>query len=124
MDIWVVGTLSQLFRILKKTQGRNKVVTGKTPFFVIGSFCTFHSICIKIGFSNVTPSILVFSAAKRCFNFSEKVFAFQKICVKTRVLKTFKISSDCHIKTYRSFKWSAILKIPSTDFWKNLCSFC
>ena len=26
------------------------VVTDKTPFFVIGSFCTHHSICLNIGF--------------------------------------------------------------------------
>ena len=29
-------------------------------------------------------------------------------------MKTFKISSDCHIKIYRSIKQMAILKIPST----------
>ena len=42
MDIWVVGTLNQLFvrgscneiKILKE----HKVVIGKTPFFVIDSF--------------------------------------------------------------------------------------
>ena len=31
-------------------QKKNKVVTGKTPFFVIGPFCTPHSICLNIGF--------------------------------------------------------------------------
>ena len=29
---------------------KNKVVTGKTPFFVIGPFCSRHSICLNIGF--------------------------------------------------------------------------
>ena len=29
-----------------------------------------------------------------------------------KVLKLFKISSDCHIKACRSLKWRAILKIP------------
>ena len=29
---------------------KNKVVTGKTPLFVIGPFCSRHSICLNIGF--------------------------------------------------------------------------
>ena len=36
--------------------------------------------------------------------------------VKVKVLKTFKISSDCPIKTYQSFKRRVILKIPSISF--------
>ena len=38
MDIWIVGTSNQLFKeVLKFKQyfDRNKVVTGKTPFFVV-----------------------------------------------------------------------------------------
>ena len=53
MGIWVVGTLNQLFiRVLKLKQifQKNKVVTGKTPLFVIVPFCTHHSIFLKIGF--------------------------------------------------------------------------
>ena len=51
MEIWVVGTLNQLF-IKKKKQSfpKNKVVTGKTPFFAIGQFGTHHSICLNMGF--------------------------------------------------------------------------
>ena len=52
----------------------------------------------------------------RYSNFLEKVFVFQKIFFKVKVLKTFKISSDCYIKTCRSFKWKAILKFSSTAF--------
>ena len=37
MDIWVIGK-------------KNKVVTGKSQFFVKGLFCTPHSICLNIGF--------------------------------------------------------------------------
>ena len=33
MGIWVAGTSKQNFQ-------KNKVVPGKTPFFVIGPFCT------------------------------------------------------------------------------------
>ena len=53
-DIWVVGTLNQLFKKevlkLKQNPQKNKVVTGKTPFFVIGPFGGHHSICLSIGF--------------------------------------------------------------------------
>ena len=44
MDIWVDGTSNQ--QIFQK----NKVVTAKTPFSVVGPFCTSHSICFNIGF--------------------------------------------------------------------------
>ena len=54
MYIGVVGTLNQLFirgsYAEKKIFEKNKVVTCKTPFFVIGLFCTHHSICLNIGF--------------------------------------------------------------------------
>ena len=51
MGIWVVGTLNQLFIRGTETKFlKNKVVTGKTPFFVIGPFCTHHSICLNISF--------------------------------------------------------------------------
>ena len=53
MNIWEVGTSNQyLHEVLKLKQNfrKNKVVTYKTLFFVIGSFCTHHSICFKIGF--------------------------------------------------------------------------
>ena len=29
---------------------KKKVITGKTPLFVIGPFCSRHSICLNIGF--------------------------------------------------------------------------
>ena len=53
MDICVVGTSKQLFmRVLKLKQNfqKKKVVTGKTPFFVIGPFFTHYFICLNIGF--------------------------------------------------------------------------
>ena len=52
MNIWVVGTANQLFyEVLKLRQNfrKTKLVTVKTWFFVIGSFCTPHSICLTIG---------------------------------------------------------------------------
>ena len=53
MGIELVGTSNELFiRGIKLKQNfrKNKVVTGKTPLFVIGLSCTPHSICLKIGF--------------------------------------------------------------------------
>ena len=54
--IWAFGSLvhqiNSLQEVLKLKQNfqKNKVVTGKTPFFVIGPFCSHHSICLNIGF--------------------------------------------------------------------------
>ena len=47
-DIWVVDTLDQLFirgSYTEKNFQKNKGVSGKTPFFVKGQFCTTHFIC-------------------------------------------------------------------------------
>ena len=59
-------------------------------------------------------SILVVSTKKRYSSFLKKIFLFQKICFKVKVLKTFESITDCHIKTCRSLKRRAVLKIPST----------
>ena len=51
--IWVVAATNQLFKeVLKLKQNfrKNKVVTGKTPLFVIGPLCSHHFICLNIGF--------------------------------------------------------------------------
>ena len=54
--IWTFGLLvhkiNSIKEVLKLKQifQQNKVVTGKTPLFVIGPFCSRHSICLKIGF--------------------------------------------------------------------------
>ena len=56
-------SVSLYFKVFLK----NKLATGNTPFFVIGSFRTHHSICLNIGFymavlypnnvfSNLVPS--------------------------------------------------------------------
>ena len=75
-------------------------------------------------YGNNAFSILVISTKKQYSSFQKRVWVFQKICFKIEVLKTIKISSDCHTKTCRSLKRRAILKITSTAFQKNLCSFC
>ena len=56
MGIWVVGTSNQLFvkgiaKIkLKPNFQKNEIVTGKTPFFMMGTFCSHFCICPNIGF--------------------------------------------------------------------------
>ena len=57
-------------------------------------------------------SILALSTKNWCSSFLKSVCLFQKIYFKVEVLKSFKISSDCHIKSCQSLKWRAILKIP------------
>ena len=54
MDTLVTGTLNQLFIRGSSTQfffliQKNKVVSGKALLFVIGPFCTPHSICVNMG---------------------------------------------------------------------------
>ena len=46
MGIWDVSEALELKQYFQK----NKVVTGKYPFFVTGSFCSHHFICLSIGF--------------------------------------------------------------------------
>ena len=53
MDIWIIRTLNQLFIRGSSTENifsKNKAISGKTPLFVIGLFCSLHSICLNIGF--------------------------------------------------------------------------
>ena len=48
MDILLVDTSNELFikgSQVKTKFSKKKVVTGKTPFFVIIPFCTLHTIC-------------------------------------------------------------------------------
>ena len=56
MDIWVIGSLNQLFsrgfysRIkFSKRKQKQQLVRGKNPLFVISPFGTPCSICLNIG---------------------------------------------------------------------------
>ena len=66
-------------------------------------------------YGNDAFSILVLSTKKRYSSFLKKVFVFQKICFKVKVLKTFKIFTDCHIKACRLSNGGL--------FWKSLVPF-
>ena len=53
MYIWATGILNQLFKEILKLKlnfQKSEVVGGKRPFFVMGPFCTPHSICLNNGF--------------------------------------------------------------------------
>ena len=46
----LVHQINPLEEVLKLKQNfpKNKVANGKTPFFVIGPFCTHHFICLTL----------------------------------------------------------------------------
>ena len=54
--IWTFGSLihqiNSIYEVLKleKIFQKNNVATGKTPLFVIGPFCSDHSVWLNIGF--------------------------------------------------------------------------
>ena len=130
MDIWVVSTTNQIFRRGSHTEtkfSKNKVVTDRTllqVYFVLPILLVLTMASDKaILFENVALSILIYLTKKQYSSFLIKVFFFQKIYFKVKLLKTFKISCGCHIKTCRSHNWRAVSKIPSTIFQKNPCSF-
>ena len=53
IDIWVTGTLNQLFTrvfILELNFQENNVVRDKTAFFLISPICTPYTLCLNIGF--------------------------------------------------------------------------
>ena len=49
---WLLYQINSLCELLKLKQKfrKNKIVTGKTPLFVIDLFCTPHSTCLNVGF--------------------------------------------------------------------------
>ena len=116
---WVVGTTNHLFRFLNRHKifKKNKVVTGKTLFFVIGPFCSHHFTCLNIGFwyDSFEWKWYFFNLSafneKTVLQFFEKGFRFPE-----NLFQTFNVFTDCHIKTCRYLKPSAILKIPSAVF--------
>ena len=46
---YIKSTLYKEVLKLKENFQKNKVVTCKTPFFVVGPFCTNHSVCLNVG---------------------------------------------------------------------------
>ena len=107
-----------------------KKITGKTTrFFVIFHFLLPILFVLTLTsdravlYGIVALSISVLSTKKWSSGFVNGICVFQKICFKVKVLKMFKISSDCHIKTCQSVKRRASLKVLISVFQKNLCFF-
>ena len=129
MDIQMVGTSNQLYIRGSSTETKfskkeSTELLAKLHFVLPILFVLTLASDRAVLYGNVMLSVLVLSTKKQYSSFLKRVCVFQKIYFKVKVLKSFKISSDCHIKACRSLKWRAILKIPSTIFQKNLCSFC
>ena len=55
LDGWYIkSTIYERFLHCSKIFKKKKVVNGKIQFFVIGLFCTSYSICLNIGFWQVS----------------------------------------------------------------------
>ena len=115
IDIWVVGTSNQLFiEVLKLKQNFRKkkeqlLANLRYLHFVLPIlFVLTLASDSAVLYGNIALSILVLLTIKQHSRFLERNCVFQKIYFKVEVLKTFKSSSDCHIKTCRSLKRRAI----------------
>ena len=76
----------------------------KVHFVVTILFVLTLASDMGVLYGNDALSMLVLSAKKRYSSFLEKDLIFQKICFEVKVLKTFEIFSECHVKTCQSLK--------------------
>ena len=126
MDIWVDGTSNQqkinkFFKKIKQLLPKLRSL-WQVHFVLPILFVLTLAFERTVLYGSDAISVLVLSTETPVF--LKKVEDFQKMYFKVTALKMFKISSVCRIKICRSLKRRAILKIPSTVFQKNLCSFC
>ena len=81
------------------------LTTGSLLHFVLTAlFVLTLASDMAVLHGNDAFSILIPSSKKRYSSFLKKVFVFKKVYFKVKVMKMFKISTDCHTKTYRSVK--------------------
>ena len=91
-DIWVIGTSNEPIMRgwkLKQNFQKNKVATGKIPFFVIDASCTPHSIYLKIAgmavlYGNNVFSILVTPIRKPSPSFLKRFSLSRKFISKLK----------------------------------------
>ena len=88
--LWAFGSLvhqnNSLWEVRKPEQNfqKERVVTGKTPLFMIGPFCTHHLFCLNIGFwhGSIIWKRCVFNLStfnlKTLLQFFEKGFCFSE----------------------------------------------
>ena len=74
-------------------------------------------------YGNFPFSVLVLSTEKWYSSYLKSCCFFQKISLRVKELKKFKVSSDSHIKTCQSLRGKAILKMPSTVFRRTYMLF-
>ena len=92
---------------------------------MIGPFFSRHTFCLNIGFWQSSFewkwlfSILVASTKKRYSSCLKKVFLFQKICFKVKVLNTFETLIDCHKKRADLSNGGLFSKSPVLFFWRT-----
>ena len=100
----------------------NKAVSRKSSSLFDGSIFYSPFFVLTLAFQRevlygfVTFSMVVLLNKKPCSSFSKYLFVSQKTFLKVRVMKTFKVSSGCHIKVCQSPKRGSISKIPSSCF--------
>ena len=84
---------------MKQNFQKNKAATGKTAFFVIGSFYNPHSICLNISFWEGSFVWVCYAfnprtlTTKQYSSFLKKVFVFQKICFKVKACVCYFLSN-------------------------------
>ena len=107
LKVWLVGTSNQLFMRGSYTGTRDRSILYSSLAYhreVLYGSCVFNIITFNL------KTVLHFFGNGLCFS--------ENLC-QSCVLKTSKICSVCHIKTWQSLKRRAISKILS-----NLCAFC
>ena len=78
------------------------LLSVSTEVLLGGAFLRWVSLTLASGNTVLQEKdaflILVLPTKNGYPSFLKKVFVFQKICFKVEVMKTFKFSTDCHIK--------------------------
>ena len=125
MNIWIVGALNQLF--IKRFLNWNNIFKKiKQSLAKLRSLWKVHFalpilICLNIDFWPDSFawydafSILLVSTKNRFSSFFKKSFRFPENLLQSKVLKTFIISSNCHIKR--------VDLLNGELFWKFLVPF-
>ena len=88
----------------------------KVHFVLLVQFALTVVFDREVLYGNVALSITVILIKKRYPSVLKKVLLSETIRFKVKVMKTFKIFSDCHEKTWQPLKRRAYLEIPSTIF--------
>ena len=76
---------------------------------------------MTVWYGNDAFSMLVLSTKKRYSCFLKKVFIFQKICFKVKVLKTFKVFTAFQIFGIRSYRTNSQNSPPLTKDYLDFC---